>query len=126
MTVYTRPRATADRLLAKWGSAMILTRTMPGAYDPATGTVAAATVTTYTGVAFRENYTLRDIDGTLVKRGDVRLLISPKCSDGTDMAQPATDTDTILFDGTTYIVIGSDPLKPATEAAMFAAQCRGV
>lgn len=126
MTVYTSPIATAQRLLAKWGAAAVLTRTVPGAYDPATGTTSAATVTTYTGVAFRESYALRDIDGTLVKRGDVRLILAPECTDGTAMVQPATDTDTIAFNGTTYTVVGADPLKPADESVLFYAQCRGV
>lgn len=124
MTVYTRPRATAERLLAKYGAAVTLTRTVPGAYDPATGLTAAPTVTTYTGTAFRENYSLKDIDGTLVKRGDVRFLVSPFQTDGTDMPQPATDTDVITFASTAYQVIGVDPFNFSGEAVAFYVQAR--
>lgn len=126
VTVYTRPRATADRLLKKYGAAAVLTRTIPGAYDPTTGMTGAPTITNYTGIAFRENYALKDIDGTLIKRGDIRLLMSPKSTDGTDMVRPQTATDTVLFAGTTYTVVGVDPFDFAGEAVAFYVQCRGV
>jgi hypothetical protein len=126
VTVYTGPIATAQRLLTRYGATAVLTRTAPGAYDPDTGATAAATVTTQTGKAFRETYALRDIDGTLIKRGDVRLILAPEATDGTAMVQPATDTDVIVFDGTSYTVVGTDPLKPADEAVLFYVQCRGV
>jgi hypothetical protein len=126
VTVYTRPIATADRLVTKYGGVAVLTRSIPGAYNPATGMTAAATVTTYTVRAFRENYALKDVDGTLVKQGDVRLLMNPNATNGTAMAQPATATDTILFDGTTYAVIGVDPFDFAGESVAFYVQCRGV
>jgi hypothetical protein len=126
VTVYTRPISTAQRLLTKYGATAVLTRTVSGDYDPDTGTTGADTVTTYTGVAFREQYSLREIDGTLVKRGDVRLIIGPKQADGTVMPVPATTTDTVLFDGTTYLVVGSDPFKPADESVLLYVQARGV
>jgi hypothetical protein len=126
VTVYTRPRATAQRLLTKYGAVVVLTRTTAGAYDPDTGTTGAGSSAAYTGIAFREQYALKDIDGTIIKRGDVRLIVAPKQSDGTDMPIPAADTDTMLFDGTTYSVVGVDPLKPADESVLYYVQARGV
>jgi hypothetical protein len=55
----------------------------------------------------------------------VRLLVSPVTETGADMPAPLKG-DSILFDGTTYQVIGNDPLKPADEAVMYAVQARGV
>lgn len=124
MTVYTRPRATAERLLAKWGAACTLTRTVPGVYDPATGLNAASTVTVYTGTAFRENYALKDIDGTLVRRGDVRFLFSPLQTNGADLPEPAPDTDVITFASKAYQVIAVDPYDFSGEAVAFYVQAR--
>jgi hypothetical protein len=126
MTVYTRAIATAQRMIRKWGLQVTLTRTTPGAYDPATGSTGAASTATYSGFAFRENFALRDIDGTLIKHGDVRLLIAPMQADGTAMPVPQTATDVLTFDGTSYTVVGPDPFKPANESVFFYVHARGV
>ena len=124
MTVYTAPRATAERLIEKFGATITLTRTAAGSYDPSTATTGTATVTQYTGKAFRETYKASEVDGTLIQQNDVRFLLSPFQADGTDIPQPQPSTDTILFAGDTYNVIDVDPFNFSGEQVAFYVQAR--
>lgn len=73
--------AVAD-LLQDFGSDLVLTRAGNPTYDPTAGTVANAAGTTLTVRGVFINYMDRDVDGTLVRMGDRKLLISAEGSDG--------------------------------------------
>jgi hypothetical protein len=66
---------TARRLITQKGQPIIITKKVTGAYDPATSTVSSA-ATTETGQGVPLQYSLREIDGTMIKRGDIRLLLT--------------------------------------------------
>jgi hypothetical protein len=109
--IYDRARALAIKSLAKRGqggkgATMVLTKpsTLPPVYNPATGTATPDTPGTYTGSALRTNYSAFDIDGTRIRAGDVKLLVSPVQAGGADLPDPAPG-DSILFDSVTYKVI---------------------
>lgn len=126
--IYDRAKAQAARVLAPRsaggkGFELTLRRTVTGAYDPVTGTSTADTVTNYAGSGLRENYKTQDVDGTLIKSGDVKMMISPVLLNGSDMPEPLT-TDLILFDGDTYTVQAVEPGDYAGLACFFYAQAR--
>lgn len=124
--IYDRAKASAARNLAPRsqggkGLELTLRRTVQGEYDPDTGV--SETITDYAGSGLRENYKAEDIDGSLIKAGDVKFLVSPVLLNGTDMPQPETQ-DKILFDGETYTVQRVDPWDYAGLAVGFAVQAR--
>lgn len=125
--IYDRARATAIRMLAPRsaggkGLEMTLTRTVAGEYDPAIGG-SSSTTTDYTGSAFRDTYENKDVDGTLIKAGDVKFLVSPALLDGSAMPTPTT-TDTILFDGQRFTVASVKPWNYAGLDIGFEVQAR--
>jgi hypothetical protein len=125
--IYDRAKATAARLLAPRsqggkGLELTLRRTVPGEYDPETGT-STDTTTDYAGSGLRDSYDLKDVDGSLVKSGDVKFLVSPLLLNGADMPEPKTQ-DKVLFDGDTYNVESVKPWDYAGLAVGFEVQGR--
>ncbi|MBM6442403.1 hypothetical protein JQF37_02020 [Pseudomonas sp. MIL9] len=125
--IYDRAKASAARMLAprsKGGKGLELSllRVTTGEYEPDTGTT-PVTTNQYDGSGFRENYNQRDIDGSRIKQGDVKILVSPLLLDGTDTPQPISQ-DKILFDGDTYTVQNVDPWDYAGLAVGFSVQVR--
>lgn len=125
--IYDRAKVSAARLLAPRpaggkGVELTLKRTTQGEYDPATGG-STPTVEVLEGSGFRENYKQSDIDGTRIKQGDFKILISPVLLDGSDMPQPKS-LDAITFDGDTYTIQNADPWNYAGLAVGFSVQAR--
>ncbi|WP_236248312.1 hypothetical protein [Pseudomonas mosselii] len=125
--IYDRSRALAVRMLAPRekggkGAEMTLQRRQQGAYDPVAGGATTITVS-HAGSAFRDTYGQKDIDGTRIKQGDVKLLVSPQKLDGTDLPVPTTQ-DHVIFDGKTYTLIAVSPWNYAGLAVGFEVQAR--
>ena len=125
--IYDRSRALAVRMLAPRGKGgkgaeMTLQRRQQGAYDPIAGGAATVTVS-HAGSAFRDTYAQKDIDGTRIKQGDAKLLISPQKLDGTDLPMPTTQ-DQVIFDGKTYTLIAVVPWNYAGLDVGFEVQAR--
>lgn len=125
--IYDRAKATAARMLSPRSSGgkgleLTLRRTVPGEYDPDTGS-ATDTLTDYPGSGLRQEYDLKDVDGSLIKAGDVMFLVSPLLIDGTDMPEPKTQ-DIVLFDGQQYLVQSVKPWNYAGLAVGFEIQGR--
>ena len=125
--IYDRSKALAVRMLAPRskggkGAELTLTKTQKGPRDPDTGG-SSTIVTSFGGSGMRENYVQKDIDGSLIKIGDVKFLVSPVLLSGVDMPQPATQ-DKILFEGKLYTVIQVNPWNYAGLAVGFEVQAR--
>lgn len=125
--IYDRSKALATRMLALRsaggkGAALTLTKTVKGQRNPDTGATVDV-VTSYSGSALRETYRQRDIDGTNIKVGDVKFIVSPVQLIGTDMPQAAPQ-DKVSFDGKTYTVIQVNPYNYAGLAVGFEVQAR--
>lgn len=124
MTFYSELAADAADLIAEFGQPVTLTRSVPGAYDTATGTNGASTVTTQACLAVEDAYKAREIDGTLVRVGDRRLILSPETSSGTAVTA-AEPGDTITFaDGTVWTVKTVEPTSPGGTALIYTLQLR--
>jgi hypothetical protein len=125
--IYDRAKATAKRLLAPRSSGgkgleLTLTRNTAGEYDPNTGG-STTSVQNFDGSGFRENYKQSDIDGTRIKQGDFKILISPVLLNGSDMPKPESQ-DSILFDGDIYTIQSVDPWDYAGLAVGYSVQAR--
>lgn len=76
----------------------------------------AETVVAYQGLAVRTKYRDEAIDGTLVKRGDVRLL-------AVNIPLPQLG-DTIQVGDTVYNVVQTDPVAPGPTVVLYKVQVR--
>jgi len=119
VSFYANLAVTVRRLLAQFGADATLTRTTTGAYNPVTGT-ASQTTTAYNCQAVRDDYALREVDGTMIKAGDRRFYISVQ-----DMVMPQP-ADTITFGGRTYVVVTALSIDPALTAVLYDVQARWV
>lgn len=126
--IYDRAKASAARMLAPRskggkGLELVLRGTVEGEYDPDTSTTPDSSVVEHHGSGFRENYRQQDIDGSLIKQGDVKILISPLLLDGSDTPEPIS-LDELVFDGDTYTVQHVDPWNFAGLSVGFSVQAR--
>lgn len=115
---YGTTAATAARLIARFGSKVVLTRSVPGAYDPATGAPAAPTVTMQNVDAVVLDFPQSYIDGTLIRAGDRKVLVSAV---GTTAPMAG---DTMAWEGQSLVVINAKKLGPAGPAVLFTLQVR--
>lgn len=114
--LYTSLKSTALGLLTDKGQSMTLTTRTAGSYDPATGTAAITTaVETVYGAVL--DYSAKDIDGTLIKRGDKRVIL--EASD----AVPTT-TDTLTIGGVVHAIIEAVPVNPGGVVVIYKVQAR--
>lgn len=125
--IYDRGKAQCARMLGLrsaggYGAALTIRRTTAGDYDPDTGS-SGATTTDYAGSGIRKNYQLKDIDGSLIKSGDLQFIVSPVLLNGSDMPEPTT-TDKLLFDGDTYVIASVKAWDFAGLALGFVVQAR--
>jgi len=124
--IYDRAKGLATRMLAPRskggkGLELVLRRETLGEYDPDAPSAPSELVVN--GSGFREEYDEKYIDGTLIVRGDVKLLVSPVQLNGADMPLPLSN-DRIQFDGTAYTVIAVGPWNYAGLAVGFELQVR--
>lgn len=112
---YTRSRATAERLIAKFGAAATLTRkTVTGeGYDPSIST------TDHAVTAVAVAYEVGEIDGVRVLASDRKVLVSTK---GLEVEpQPG---DVLTISGAAHAVVSVKPLAPGGVVVMWEAQAR--
>lgn len=117
MSFYGRLADTAHRLIADKGRPVTLLVEASGAYNPTTGQ-AARTTTNVPALGVVIDYPLKDIDGTLVRQGDKRVLVSPRVA-----ARPKPG-DGLLIGAVTHTVITAKPLEPAGETTLWTLQAR--
>ena len=113
---YARTAEAALRMLQRFGVGVSIARNTPGAYDPEQG-AASITSTSWTATAVRgEPYSAREIDGTLIQAGDLRLYVSA----GHDL-QPG---DVVTLESEAWRVERPNPIRPASTTLLYAAQVR--
>lgn len=121
---YANTKATADRILTKFGQTVAITRSSVGVYDPATGT-APVTTTVETGKAALLEYTMRgdgqsEVNGTSILQGDKDLWLS-----AVGISVPQIN-DTVVASGKTYTIKQVKEENPAGTAVYFRCNVRGV
>lgn len=90
----------------------------PGPFVP--GQPVTPTVLDYPGTGALFGYKQRDIDGTLIKHGDQRLLLAPQIE-----VSPKTG-DTVTVGAKAYNVLNVGIVAPAGVAVLYKLQLRGV
>lgn len=114
--LYASLKSTALGLLSDKGQSMTLTKRAAGTYDTATGT-AAITETTETVYGAVFDYAAKDIDGTLIKRGDKRVIM-----EASDLVP--TTTDTLTIGGVVHSIIEAVPVNPGGVVVIYKVQVR--
>lgn len=117
MTFYSDLAADAHDMIVEFGQTMTLKRLTPGAYDPATGTL-TNTTTTETATGVELDYTSSEIDGTVILRGDRKLILST-----TGIGAPKVD-DTVTIGTTVYTLKNVQPLSPGGTVVIYTCQVR--
>jgi len=106
----------ASKVLKNFGQEATFTRETSTFFDPALGKD-QTTLSNFTGYGIKENYTKKEIDGSLVRVGDIRFLM-----EGSDTVPLIGDT--CALNGTEYRVMAVDPLEPAVDAVAYTLQLR--
>lgn len=118
MTFYSSTTATAAKLLLKFGQSITLTFETGGTIDPATGVVTTAkTVTTVTGNGAPIKFKNREVDGTVVKSSDVKLILE-------SVSPPPTQDWRATIKGVEYRVMEVDPVSPGGIDVIYILQLR--
>lgn len=115
---------TAAELLTEFGQSVTLTHVAAGSYDSATRTTAAGTPTTQTGVAVEDTYSAHSIDGTLIKTGDKKLLLSALNSAGAQITPPKPEDTAALAGGAPWTIVKVDPVQPGGTPVLYVLQVR--
>lgn len=113
---YARSKATADRLLTRFGQAATLRRptTSGTAYNPTQGTP-----TDYTATVVVTDFSNREIDGTRVLATDKKALMA-KAS----LAIEPTTSDKLLIGGVAHSIVRVETLSPGGTTLAWTLQCR--
>jgi hypothetical protein len=98
--LYARMQATAQRLIAKFGQAGTVTRIAPP--DPVNG--GDPVETAYPATLVPMAYDARNIDGTVIKTGDVQIYIS-----AVGLAITPQVDDIATVGGKGYQIVNADP-----------------
>jgi hypothetical protein len=105
------------KVIQKLGEPCTVTSTTQGVFDPATGTVGAGTTTVQTGYAAPEQYNSFEIDGTVIQRGDVKLVLSKLTT------RPAVG-DTVTMDSIVYRIMDVYPVRMSGADVVYIVQGR--
>lgn len=111
--------ATATRvaeLIKRAGVPVTLSRARPGVYNRRTSSTEDAGTLTTNGSGVRAEFQFSEIDGTRIRRGDVRLYLS--------IATPPETGDTITMLGEAWTVIVPRPIQPGAIALLYEVQVR--
>lgn len=112
---YARTRATAERLIERFGQTGALRRTTSDSdpFNPAQTT--ADHVCTFAVL----DYAKRDVDGTLIKQTDQMVYLSTS-----GLAIAPETTDRLVVGGTALTIVSVKPLSPAGTVVMWELQVR--
>lgn len=117
MSFYSNMAATALRLLTKFGQTVVFTRPTGDTFDPSLGSYSGGTTTTITGKGAAFDYKNSEIDGTIVQKGDVRVIFEAST------VAPAQN-DNCALDSINYRVMDVKPLSPGGTDVIFTVQLR--
>jgi hypothetical protein len=107
-------------LLNELGQLVLLTRNgAGGGYNPDTGFVEEGGEQVWSASGVEFEYQQREVDGSLIQRGDRRVLIAP------DLGTLPQTGDVITLGATRLEVVESRPVQPAGVVVLHEVQARG-
>lgn len=107
----------AANALAEYGAATVITREIDRVFDAAAGTMSGGTTLTINGKGLMTQFIAREIDGTNIKLGDVKIMFQA------GVGAPLIG-DQLRFSGVTYRVMEPNPFSPAGVDLFYDIQCR--
>jgi len=107
----------AANLLIDKGQVVTFSREVGGTFDPVLGKTSGATTTPWAANAVALSYSNAEIDGTVVQKGDVKLVSEYTTT------EPQPD-DTCTVDGVVYRVMNNEPISPAGTTVINKVQLR--
>lgn len=116
-----RIASTAQRLIEENGVPVIL-EAVAGEYDTDTSKVEGG-ARSHTAMGFPYEYDLKDIDGDLVRAGDVRVLLAVKTTSGDPMPEPKHG-NRLHFDDAYWSVQRCSPIKLKGQAVVYSVHAR--
>jgi len=121
---YTRLRSMSNQQLKDKGLACTITKQTAGTYSTSTG-VASVSTSTQSAYGALFDYENKNIDGTLVKKGDRKLLLSALNTAGAVLTAPSVN-DTVTANSVTYTIVAIRPIAPSGVAVAYDCQIRGI
>ena len=121
---YTRLRSMSNQQLKDKGLACTITKQTAGTYSTSTG-VASVSTSTQSAYGALFDYENKNIDGTLVKKGDRRLLLSALNTAGAVLTAPSVN-DTVTANSVIYTIVAVRPIAPSGVAVAYDCQIRGI
>ena len=120
MTLLDTPlRKTVKTIIDLLGADATLTRNddlIGTGYDPTTGVEPSTEDVEYSvKMTPPEPFSIKDVDGTLVKQEDLTTLLAAK---GLAIT-PSKHTDKLTFNGTQYVIMGVDPIHSGQQVAAW-------
>lgn len=113
---YDNLKSVASKLLQDKGQQLTFTRAGSAAFDPVTGGNTKSE-STYTGYGAAFDYNKAEIDGVVVQRGDIRLILEATAT------EPEND-DTVSIDSESYRVMNVKKTSPAGTVVAYELQLR--
>lgn len=110
---YARPKATAERLIKRFGKSGAIRR-MESSGDPWNPTLAPVD---HDCTLVVTDYTLRERESTLIGAKDRKVLISTE-----GLTITPTNSDKLRLGGVDYEIVRIDPLEPGDTVIMWQAQ----
>ncbi|EMD2987117.1 hypothetical protein ACK842_004598 [Salmonella enterica] len=114
---YSRLKNRGSALIKKYGYSLSLVRPAKSGIDPATGDrMAGEDSLLYSVTGIDQQYRQSEIDGTLIKTGDKKILLT---------AETAPEQGDYLTDGLSrWNIITITPVKPASDVLLYSLQVR--
>lgn len=121
MPNYARIAASAAKAIAAAGVPVTLTKTVPDDYDPSSGTQDTLGSASFSGSAVRASFSRKEIDGTRIREGDVRLYMA--------LDDPTADPeigDALTIDGEAGWAIAGPitKIQPGSVVVLYDIQAR--
>jgi hypothetical protein len=120
---YDRMASTALRLIEQFGQTITLRDTVPGEYDPVTGSQTPDVEVDQPAQAILQDYALQPsgmsyAEGTVIKQGDKKILVAAQG------LTPPQLTTTVIADGATWTVVNIKEINPAGTPLVYELQGR--
>jgi hypothetical protein len=118
MTLDIRARATADKLIGKFGKQVTLTRVTEGTYDPNTGELSGGSTTTQTVAALIKDFNGIEILSGAIQAGDRNVSIA-----ALNATEPQIG-DAMTIDSLAYNVLAVKSIWSGEKVAIYELQVR--
>lgn len=118
MSFYQGLQNTALDLIERYGISVSVKR-KTGEYDPVTGLPSNETEQMFYGVGLVEDYTVNQVNDTLIKTGDKKITIAAK-----DLGTKPVPNDRIIIADESYAIQNVNTVSPAGIDLLYEAHCR--